>query len=69
MHNDHLAYLLAGKAECEHLVVGITNPDPGLTARDDSDPEHSNPRANPMTFYQRLLRIENQGPVGAKPTE
>jgi nicotinamide-nucleotide adenylyltransferase len=58
LHNDHLAYLLAGKAECEHLVVGITNPDPSLTAKDDSDPERSDPRANPLTFYQRLLLVK-----------
>ena len=30
LHNDHLKYLLAGKKRCEHLVVGITNPDPAL---------------------------------------
>ena len=29
-HNDHLRYLLAGKALCRHLVVGLTNPDPSL---------------------------------------
>jgi nicotinamide-nucleotide adenylyltransferase len=58
LHNDHLAYLLAGKAECGHLVVGITNPDPSLTANDDSDPERSDPRANPLTFYQRLLLVK-----------
>ena len=58
LHNDHLAYLLAGKAECEHLVVGITNPDPSLTARDDSDLERSDPRANPLTFYERLLLVK-----------
>lgn len=34
LHNDHLKYLLAGKARCEHLVVGITNPDPCLTKAD-----------------------------------
>ncbi len=58
LHNDHLAYLLAGKAECEHLVVGITNPDPSLTARDDADPERSDPQANPLSFYQRLLMVK-----------
>jgi len=58
VHNDHLAYLLAGKAECEHLVVGITNPDPMLTARDDSDPERSNPRANPLSYFERLVLVK-----------
>ncbi|MFO8031684.1 MAG: nicotinate-nucleotide adenylyltransferase [Desulfohalobiaceae bacterium] len=58
LHNDHLAYLLAGKAECEHLVVGITNPDPGLTSFDPADPERSDPRANPLSFYQRMLMVK-----------
>jgi len=30
LHNDHVKYLLAGKARCRHLVVGITNPDSPL---------------------------------------
>ena len=34
LHNDHLKYLLAGKKRCDHLVVGITNPDPTLTRKD-----------------------------------
>ena len=58
LHNDHLAYLLAGKAECKHLVVGITNPDPRLTARDDTDPERSDPRANPLSYFERLLMVK-----------
>ena len=31
LHNDHLKYLLAGKADASTLVVGITNPDPCQT--------------------------------------
>jgi len=31
LHNDHLKYLMEGMALCDHLVVGITNPDPILT--------------------------------------
>jgi nicotinamide-nucleotide adenylyltransferase len=58
VHNDHLAYLLAGKAECEHLVVGITNPDPSQTAKDDTDPERSDPQANPLSYFERLLLVK-----------
>ncbi len=53
LHNDHLAYLLAGMALCRHLVVGITNPDPILTKRDAADPKRSDPAANPLTYFQR----------------
>ncbi len=58
LHKDHLEYLLAGKSRCEHLVVGITNPDPSLTQEDKADPNRSDPQANPLTYFERytLLR-------------
>ena len=49
LHNDHLKYLLAGKAHCRRLVVGITNPDPFLTRNENADPKRSDPLANPLT--------------------
>jgi nicotinamide-nucleotide adenylyltransferase len=39
-------------------VVGITNPDPSQTARDDTDPERSDPRANPLSYFERLLLVK-----------
>lgn len=57
LHNDHMAYLLAGKAQCRHLVVGITNPDPILTRADEADPDRSAPLANPLTYYERYRLI------------
>ncbi len=57
LHNDHLKYLLAGKARAEHLVVGITNPDPTLTRQDGADTKRSNPQANPLTYYERYLMV------------
>lgn len=53
LHNDHLAYLMDGASRCRHLVVGITNPDPFLTAPDAADPERAKPENNPLTYYQR----------------
>ncbi|WP_291319786.1 nicotinate-nucleotide adenylyltransferase [Desulfonatronospira sp.] len=55
LHNDHLKYLLAGKAMCRHLVVGITNPDPVLTNSVDSDPSRSQVLSNPLTYFERLV--------------
>jgi hypothetical protein len=57
LHNDHLKYLLAGKAMCKHLVIGITNPDPALTGSVDVDLKRSEILANPMTYYERLVMI------------
>ncbi len=57
LHNDHLAYLLAGMKLCRHLVVGITNPDPLLTRDEDADPKRSDPAANPLTYFERYLMV------------
>lgn len=57
LHNDHVRYLLAGKARCRHLVVGITNPDPTLTLADDAEPHRSDPLMNPLTYFERYTMI------------
>lgn len=70
LHNDHLKYILAGKARCEFLVVGITNPDPTLTRSDPADPMRSAPAANPLTYYERCIMVrEALVAAGASPTE
>ncbi|MGE0086643.1 MAG: nicotinate-nucleotide adenylyltransferase [Desulfococcaceae bacterium] len=58
LHRDHLKYLMAGKALCRHLVVGITNPDPFLTLPEESDPKRSDILANPLTYYERYVMIK-----------
>lgn len=57
LHNDHLKYLLAGKALCQHLIVGITNPDPSLTREDQADPNRSTNESNPLTYYERQVLV------------
>jgi len=57
LHNDHRKYLLAGKALCRHLIVGITNPDPSLTREDSTDLNRSCTEANPLTYYERQMLI------------
>ncbi|GAB4264056.1 nicotinate-nucleotide adenylyltransferase [Deferrisoma sp.] len=57
-HTDHLAYLRAAWARCDHLVVGITNPDPWTTRADPADPARSRPEANPLTFYERYRIVQ-----------
>ncbi len=58
LHNDHLKYLMAGKALCRHLVVGITNPEPLLVKSEAADPHRSDPLANPLTYYERYLLVK-----------
>ena len=69
LHNDHLRYLLAGKTRCRHLVVGITNPDPSLTAVDEADPERHEAQANPLTYYERYLMIRAALPEAGLPEQ
>ena len=59
LHNDHLKFIMAGKELCEHLIVGITNPDPSLTKNHESNPHRSKPIANPLTFYERYVMIRD----------
>jgi len=58
LHVGHLEYLLAGSARCELLVVGITNPDPAATVREETDLARGEAAANPCTFYERLVMVE-----------
>ncbi|MBI9075975.1 MAG: nicotinate-nucleotide adenylyltransferase [Desulfatibacillum sp.] len=57
LHNDHMKYILAGAKKCSHLVVGITNPDPGLTREDGADPARSAPASNPLTYWERYCMV------------
>ncbi len=59
LHNDHVAYLLAGRARCRHLVVGITNPDPSLTRSDAADTHRSLPGVNPLTYFERYVMVRD----------
>jgi len=59
LHLDHMKYLLAGKALCRHLIVGITNPDPVLTKADPADPARSSAAANPLTYYERTILLRS----------
>lgn len=58
LHPGHLEYLLAAKARCRLLVVGITNPDPSQTAFEETDPGRGLASSNPFTYYERYVMVE-----------
>ena len=58
-HLDHLKYILASKANCKHLIVGITNPDPTLTRIDPADLDRSSPANNPLTYFERQTIVRS----------
>ncbi|MDQ6921232.1 MAG: hypothetical protein M3170_06505, partial [Candidatus Dormibacteraeota bacterium] len=39
------------------LVVGITNPEPGVVPLESSSPHRHLPEANPFSFWERLLMV------------
>ncbi|MBY9003370.1 MAG: adenylyltransferase/cytidyltransferase family protein [Candidatus Lokiarchaeota archaeon] len=57
LHNDHIKYLMAGKNLCNHLIVGITNPDPTLTKDSNANPHRSTSINNPLTYYERMVMV------------
>jgi nicotinamide mononucleotide adenylyltransferase len=59
LHHDHLKYIMPGNACCQHLVVGITNPDPSLTREDSADPNRSLFAENPLTYFECYTMIQS----------
>lgn len=58
LHNDHVRYIMAGKERCEHLLIGICNPDVRLTEYSKENPHRSMQEANPFTYYDRYQMIK-----------
>ena len=57
LHNGHMEYLLAGKAKCKYLLIGITNPDTFTTKYCEANPHRSTCISNPLTYYERFEMI------------
>ena len=58
LHLGHMEYLLEAKKRCRYLVIGVSNPDPGVIRYEDSCPHRSADTANPLTFYERSRMID-----------
>lgn len=57
-HSDHLRYVLKACEVGEHVIVGITNPDPTYIRREEADLRRSTLEANPFTYYERYLMVK-----------
>ncbi len=57
-HKGHLRYLLKARGECDHIIIGITNPDPMNTRKTESALHRDKNWANPLTYYERLKMIQ-----------
>lgn len=58
LHIGHMEYLLAGKARCRYLLVGISNPDPSVTRFSSANPHRSEALSNPLTYFERFQMIQ-----------
>lgn len=56
-HGGHLQYALEALSRCDHLVVGITNPDPSQIVPEATDPQRHLPSANVFTFFERQRMV------------
>lgn len=56
-HNDHLDYVKKALARCEHLIIGITNPDPETIQEEETSSHRHKNESNPFTFFQRITMI------------
>lgn len=59
LHFGHMEYLLEAKKRCNYLIIGITNPDPGLTKDNIADLKRSKPEENPFTYFERLIMLRD----------
>jgi nicotinamide-nucleotide adenylyltransferase len=53
VHAQHLGLVGIALGECEHVIVAITNPDPGTWHQESTSAHRHTPSANPFTFYER----------------
>lgn len=59
LHFGHMEYLLEAKKRCNYLIIGITNPDPGLTKDNIADLKRSKPEENPFTYFERFIMLRD----------
>jgi nicotinamide-nucleotide adenylyltransferase/phosphinothricin biosynthesis protein PhpF len=64
-----MEYLLAGKARCDFLYVGVSMPDFRFSTEQSLAPHRSLVQANPFTYYERLSMIRNALKAAQVPRE
>jgi cytidyltransferase-like protein len=56
-HLDHFRYVTSAFDVGDHVIIGITNPDPNYIRYEEADPKRSTNEANPFTYYERYLMV------------
>lgn len=58
LHDQHVELFAIALAECAHLVVAVTNPDPGARHEDATSAHRHTAAANPFTYYERARLLD-----------
>lgn len=58
LHHGHMDYIIGSLKKCEHLIIGICNPESELTKFTEICPHRSKPSSNPLTYFERMECIK-----------
>jgi cytidyltransferase-like protein len=58
VHAQHLDLFDAALADCDHVVVAVTNPDSRARRQETASAHRHTPRANPFTYFERVLVLQ-----------
>lgn len=53
VHRQHLQLFELAAGEADHLIVAVTNPDPGARHEEPTSAHRHRPDANPFTYFER----------------
>lgn len=58
LHYGHMEYILEAMNRCDHLIIGVCNPEIELTKYNKVCPHRSKISANPLTYFERMECIK-----------
>lgn len=57
-HRDHLEYIVAALEKSDHVLIGITQPDPTNLEECSANPHRAQPNDNPLSYADRCMCIQ-----------
>jgi nicotinamide-nucleotide adenylyltransferase len=58
VHEQHLDLVGRALADCDHVIVAVTNPDPGARRAEAASAHRHMATANPFTYYERARLLD-----------
>lgn len=65
VHHQHMELFQMALDQCDHLVVAVTNPDPGARRQESTSTHRHTAESNPFTYFERarLLGAALRDPI------